>query len=112
MFDERPSQDPNQRAARGGELRLLGGVFAQGIMTLCNHSLPAQAADLDLRDELVAELGVADARSLVRRRRLRTGDLGDREPSSVRSKGRWACNGRSPGWCRGDTHGVGDVPGA
>src|SRR2546423_346191 len=70
------------RPALCTELLLLGCVLERGVITLGRRRLAAQEADLDLADQPAAELGVADARTLIRRGRIgardRCGDvLGD-----------------------------------
>src|SRR5436309_7740288 len=67
--------DPARPADRA-ELLLLGGVLERGIVALGRWRVAAEEVDVDLADEPAAELGVADARALVRRGRLGARDRG------------------------------------
>jgi hypothetical protein len=64
------------RTADRAELILLGGVLERGVVALGRRRVAAEEVDLDLADEPAAELGVADTRALIRRRRLVALDRG------------------------------------
>ena len=69
--DHRDSDGSEPEPARSpgcAELLLLGGVLARRVAALRFRRRAAEEVDLDLADEPVAELGVADARPSVRRR--------------------------------------------
>src|SRR5919198_3316934 len=74
--DTAGSEPEPARSPGRAELLLLGGVVARGVKSLGRRRGAAEEVDLDLADEPVAELGVADARPSVRCRWLPAGDRG------------------------------------
>src|SRR4051794_7120796 len=69
-----PSAPEPARPAGRAELLLLGGVLERRAVRHGRGGLALEEAHLDLGDAPVAELGVADPRPSVRRRRLPTRD--------------------------------------
>src|SRR5437588_9678236 len=71
--DEQSESEPAFTAC-SAELSLFSGVLSRGIVTRSRWGLATKEVDVHLADEPAAEFGVANARPLVRRRRVLASD--------------------------------------